>query len=161
MKNWMFFIGMALMLFGGCQEDEALVTMDDMAVQARDVEYTAKQGEQIVLYIGQKVMIEPEGFTIMFKDVLEDNRCPTELDCIWEGRAVVQLEFEKVDDCVVTALESPNSRPEYGNVTNIFEKSVKLLKVCPYPKESNVISMKHYQVVLRVDKPVLTTGDGI
>ncbi len=153
-------IGMALMLFGGCQEDDALVSMDEMTLQTRDIDYTAKGvGNQITLGFGESVLIEPEGFTILFRDVMEDSRYPRDLDCIWEGRAVIQFEFERVDDCIVATLESPNSRSEDGNILNMFGKSVKLLKVAPYPQNSNTIPLRQYKVVIQVARPILDAGD--
>lgn len=71
------------------------------------------------------------GHTIVFREVVEDSRCPRGVDCVWEGRVVVTLEVDgegvtlsnherdenhvyKLDDGVLV-LETVNPYPDAGN----------------------------------------------
>ena len=47
-------------------------------------------GEEFTLSVGEHVDL-PDGWTIFFEGVESDSRCPTDVVCIWQGEAVVQL----------------------------------------------------------------------
>lgn len=158
MKNWMFLIGMALLLTGGCQQDDALISMEDLDMKTQEMRYTAQVGEQITLQVGDVVNIMPDGFSVRFRDIPEDNRCPAALDCIWEGRAVIELGIEKKGNVEVILLETPNSQNENGNLGNVQGRTIKLLKVAPYPQTDNFIPLRQYKIVIQV-LPQVSVGD--
>ena len=45
----------------------------------------AKLDTEISLYIGESVIINDHGITLKFVDVLDDSRCPSDVECVWEG----------------------------------------------------------------------------
>lgn len=49
----------------------------------------------ITLAWRRPVLIQPEGITITFEQVLEDSRCPEGVDCFWEGLANVELSLQE------------------------------------------------------------------
>lgn len=57
-------------------------------------------GEQMILSFGDKGIYNDEGtqLEVVFSHLVEDSRCPEGANCIWEGRAVVELQInaEKV-----------------------------------------------------------------
>jgi hypothetical protein len=48
------------------------------------------------LAVGQTAVITGEGLELRFENVIEDSRCPLNVECIWEGRAsyTVRLTYE-------------------------------------------------------------------
>lgn len=48
-------------------------------------------GKPFTLGFGQQVDVPGAGLTLLFRDVLEDSRCPANVNCIWGGRARIQV----------------------------------------------------------------------
>ncbi len=69
----------------------------------------------ITLQWRRPVLIQPEGITITFEQVLEDSRCQTGTVCKWEGMTVVELSLQKSGQQATTFtlsdhdIERPNS----------------------------------------------------
>lgn len=104
------------------------------------------------LKINQNAKIEPAGMDVAFKRVLEDSRCPTSVVCVWEGRAVVELELKRDGATILDTLATKSSVPNPPDSTFVFGHKVKLLEVNPYPKTPNSINEKDYSVRLIVYK---------
>lgn len=49
---------------------------------------------QIAIKIEEGASIELKGIHITFESVIEDSRCPKYTNCIWEGRAIVQVKMK-------------------------------------------------------------------
>ncbi|NNF59280.1 MAG: hypothetical protein HKN04_13680 [Rhodothermaceae bacterium] len=52
---------------------------------------TRSLGERFTLERGASALVD--GQRLRFDAVLEDSRCPTNVTCVWEGKAVVSLTF--------------------------------------------------------------------
>jgi len=70
-----------------------------VACQQQDA--AASLGQPFELAPGQPVTISETGLQVQFNAVTEDSRCPAQVQCIWAGRASVEL-----------ALIAPNVAPE-------------------------------------------------
>ncbi len=151
MKNWIFLIAAAFLFFSGCLEDESIVPMDENALVTLTDE-TTMIGEAIILTFNETVMITPDGFTVTFADVPEDNRCPTGVACIWEGRAVIKLVFKNRKESQEAFLETPNSIEAYGQAVNVFGRTIKLIDVAPYPYKDIPITLKQYRATILADE---------
>lgn len=55
----------------------------------------AKLNEKISLGANQKAHVKSDKLTIEFVKVLEDSRCPVDVDCVWAGSAKVQIKVSK------------------------------------------------------------------
>ena len=152
MKNWIIILVAAFLFFSGCQKDEAIIPVEELAI-AQTVSDVVAMGEKFVLTHNTSVMVAPEGFTITFADVEEDSRCPTETNCAWEGRAVVKLYVQGADKSYEVILETPNSMDEFGQLANLFERSIRLVDLAPYPDATHPIALEQYQLSMVVNKP--------
>ena len=149
MKTWFVLIVAAFLFFSGCQKDETILPMDELAmISANDKTVTI--GEEIFLLMYESVTIVPDGFSITFDAVPEDSRCPRGAVCIWEGRAVIKLTIENREACHEIFLETPNSQQSQGPAVNLFGRTIKLLLVAPYPNATHQITDKEYRIVLVV-----------
>ena len=56
------------------------------------------QPEAIVaLRLGDRVRVAGTGWSVAFREVIEDSRCPVDVQCIWAGQVVVRLVGEHSD----------------------------------------------------------------
>lgn len=162
MKKWIFatlLFGAAIFTYFGCQKDSALGSVDDLNVKTEAVRLNVDLGETFTVQYGNVVTVEPDGFTLFFRDVKEDSRCPATVNCIWEGRAVLEIELEGLDEFQIVELETLNSRNEEGNVVNFMGHSIKLLKVTPYPESVNSIPPKLYEATFELGRAEAEIGD--
>ncbi len=83
------------------------------------------------LPLGESVFLK-NGYTLKFEKVIQDSRCPTNVDCVWQGEAKVLLLLKK-DDILQEKKEiklGGNNKEvsfTYGN------KEIKIYNLAPYP----------------------------
>lgn len=58
----------------------------------------------VTVALGSRVAIAGTGWTIKFVEVVEDSRCPIDVQCIWAGQVVVRLVGEHSDGRVTALL---------------------------------------------------------
>ncbi|MFI5509737.1 hypothetical protein ACIA48_19905 [Mycobacterium sp. NPDC051804] len=119
-KTW---IATLVLLLAGCQSH---------AAQADPIEAVLDQ--EFVLHGGQQVAIRGADLRLRFADVLEDSRCPTEVECFWTGQARIAVDAE-LGQGVPTSLEfNTNPAPGQGKLTNdVGGYMVELKTLEPYP----------------------------
>ena len=95
-----------------------------------------------------------DGVTVEFSEVLEDSRCPTNVTCVWEGRAKVKVlvteeGMETVERVVIFGKVMGN---ESGDrvLCERNEFSVEAKQLVPYPMDPG----KQLDYILLVDKRV-------
>ncbi len=76
---------------------------------------------------------------------VQDSRCPGDVVCIWQGEAVVDIEFTKPFQQNIQLNTFDNLVDIVGNYT------VKLLNVSPYPVSTQTIKTEDYTIKLRID----------
>ena len=54
----------------------------------------ARFGEEFPLPLGESIPLDGSGYTIVFRKVLEDSRCPVDRTCVWEGNARIEIELK-------------------------------------------------------------------
>lgn len=104
----------------------------------------------IVIDYNQKVLIEEEGVSIKFINVISDSRCPTAAECVWAGEAELQFIASRANDSILFNLI--NSGQHFGQDTILFDLHIKLAEVIPYPDVSKRIVLKEYKAKLIIDK---------
>ena len=91
----------------------------------------------IRVHLGETVKLDDVSIT--FSEILEDSRCPTNVDCIWAGRAHVVLIVKEEGEKAIT------KEVFFGQVLKDEKKDMVLLlrpdftieamNIAPYPKE--------------------------
>jgi hypothetical protein len=89
-------------------------------------------GQPFGLAIGQTAIVTETGLQVGFRRVLEDSRCPAQVNCVWAGRVTVELD-----------VQAPNDAPE----------TVVLSTCCPSPQTSH-----HVYAGQSIDLVNLTPG---
>jgi hypothetical protein len=120
----------ALAALTACAHEDTLGTNDDVRTQ-RDV----VMDQEFTMAVGDMVRVEGTHVLVFFDAVTEDSRCPTGVQCPWEGDAAVLLElsadnaeFAPQPRTLHTALE-PRA-VEFLGVT------IRLVEVAPYPNSA-------------------------
>jgi len=110
----------------------------------------AELGQEFSISIGQTVTITDEDMEITFKEVMKDNRCPSDVDCITAGEVVCLMQITKGESVYNIELAQPGlyhgySQESFGGYKYNF-------KVEPYPESDKTISTGEYRVLLTVSK---------
>jgi hypothetical protein len=140
--TWPFVVllGLALM---SCRFDEA----------ARADVPEVNLNEAFTLAGGQEGLITNEKLRLRFAEVLEDSRCPTQVECFWTGQARIAISVHP-DGSGSTTVEF-NTNPAPGQtvkVAHVGQYSVELQSLDPYPQTPDAIPFDDYRATLVVRK---------
>ncbi len=138
-------LALAALLFGAC----AGATTDPSprpTAEARILE--ARAGESVTLAVGETARFDGGQFTVTFRRVSQDSRCPSDVVCVWEGDGAVQLWLKRGWRSAAATLHT-RDEPKSAELDGY---SVVLVELQPYPT-SSPIDPAAYAVTLRVDGP--------
>jgi hypothetical protein len=132
----------------GCMGDGSLGVRDEDVGNVRRVAI----GEEFTMTVHEVVVVDDTHLLISFDGVTEDSRCPTDVQCPWEGNAAVRLElsseiaeFAPQPRVLNTSLE-PRS-------TDFMGLTIRLVDVAPYPSTAGQpIDPESYVVKLVVTR---------
>lgn len=111
----------------------ALAGCQSHAAQADPIE--AGLDQEFALHGGQQVTIRSADLRLRFTDVLEDSRCPTEVECFWTGQARITVDAALGQDAPTSLEFNTNPAPGQGKLTNIVGGyTIELKTLDPYPK---------------------------
>jgi hypothetical protein len=109
--------------------------------------------EPFALNGGQEALIPSEKVRLRFTDVVEDSRCPTQVDCFWTGQARIAIAVQP-DGGSPTNVEF-NTNPAPGQtvkVVTVGKYGVELQSLDPYPQTPDPIPFEDYCAMLLVRK---------
>ncbi|KQT17697.1 hypothetical protein ASG31_09225 [Chryseobacterium sp. Leaf404] len=103
-----------------------------------DVKTTTKEGEIIYLKEGENKFLKEYQMNVTFKGISEDSRCPKDVQCIWSGVAVAQVEVMATTSRPVTLQISSieNKAKNYHKSADFNGYTISLADVNPYPESS-------------------------
>ncbi len=95
---------------------------------------------EISLNIGESVFINDHGITLKFIDVIDDSRCPSDVECVWEGTVSLMVNIQ---------YNSQNLGNYILNSSNLHKASfmgyyVKFKVLEPYPISTEIIPKSSY-----------------
>ncbi len=138
MKNLLVLLGITLAGFS-CGENE-----DSLSQKSAELK------EPFTIKYGQSAEIDPIEMMVTFSKVKEDSRCPSSVQCVWEGRAVVEVKITQGSGSVTDFLATQSSAPTPADSMIAFNRVIKLLEVTPYPITPNSLEEKDYKIKLVV-----------
>ena len=111
----------------------------------------------ITLEWRRPVLIQPEGITITFEQVLEDSRCPEGVDCIWEGMTVVELSLQKNGQQATTFTLSDHNieRPDSDccwKEAQVWGLTFRYIMLEPYPVFEVVPDSTDYSLLVEINR---------
>lgn len=109
----------------------------------------------IVLKVPLGKAVEVENVTILFKEILEDSRCPQGTTCVWQGRARVLVEVSNnglppinKEIIIGTSLQNESLDNLLFSDENL---KIRALQLNPYPNVADTVNNKDYFLLIRKD----------
>lgn len=111
----------------------------------------ARLGFPFELRLNETAMIEAEGLAVTFVRVVEDSRCPHDMDCVWAGQVIVALALaqdgQDLGELNLTlGAELATPAPQL-----LGAYLIQILAVDPYPQSLGGVLPDEYVVTLQVD----------
>jgi hypothetical protein len=134
-------LGLALM---GCHFDEP-ARADVPAFNLNDA---------FTLAGGQEGLSASEKLLLRFADVLEDSRCPTQVECFWTGQARIAIAVQPEGSAPTTIEFNTNPAPgQTVKVADVGQYAIELQSLDPYPQTpDDPIPFEDYRATLVVRK---------
>ena len=97
-------------------------------------------GRQFDLAVGQEAQVEGTAVNVRFSGVVQDSRCACNVQCVWEGNAVVRLTLSSSaatpsESALNTSLE-PKQTPYAGYI-------IRLLGLKPHPTGKPILQTQY------------------
>lgn len=137
-------LSLMFLMFFACKKESADLFKNE--TQSLDVEH--------IIPFGDAVLIQDGGheFKIKFDQLVDEFRCPTDVDCFWEGRVIIQL---LVDDEHPILMADAAWQLENGTnlepLATFEDYTIELLEV-NYGEEENYGKAEFYSIKIIVKK---------
>lgn len=129
-----------------------------MAVVLWSCEKEPLEGENKSLVLKQKVELNvgecasgSSDLSICIDSVSSDSRCPSDVVCIWEGNAAVNVSFT-MNGTVHHLTLNTNNSDNFPSDTTIKQYHITLTDLTPYPISTTTINQGDYKASLIVDE---------
>lgn len=121
-----------------------------------EVKSSAKEGETIYFKEGENKFLKEFEMNVTFKGISEDSRCPKDVQCIWSGVAVAQVEVmgTTTRPMILNLASIENAGRNYHKSANFNGYTITLKQVNPYPESSKgTASLKgNYNIGITIKK---------
>jgi hypothetical protein len=135
----------AALLAVGCANDGTLGVRDD----ALRVDRTVEAGQTFTIEVGEVVLVAGTHVIVFFEGVLEDSRCPTGIECPWEGNAAARFEIS-LDNAELAPQPIVLNTTLEPRQTDKFGVTIRLEGLDPYPADLEPIDPASYVAELAV-----------
>ena len=113
----------------------------------------AQLGEAFTLAGGQGTAVSGENLTLEFDQVLEDSRCPKQVECFWTGQALLTVLVQREGQAPVPVEFNTNPAPgQNKQQANVGAYTIRLISLDPYPETPATIPLDDYRAVMLVNK---------
>lgn len=132
----------------------ALLALPGCHVDARADAPEFNLNDPFTLAGGQEGLIANESLRLRFTDVLEDSRCPTQVECFWTGQARISVSVQPESGGSTTVEFNTNPAPgQTAKQADVGQYSIELISLEPYPQTpEQPIPFGDYRASLTVRK---------
>ncbi|MCL4266829.1 MAG: hypothetical protein KJ069_26855 [Anaerolineae bacterium] len=125
----------------------------DTAVPLPTSAPTTNLDEPFALAGDAETVVGTEGLTLHFERVLEDSRCPTQVDCVWSGQARILIVASQPGQEPVELEFNTNPTPDQTvDLLPAYGYTVQLIQLDPYPQTTDPILFADYRAQLVVTR---------
>lgn len=148
-------LGLSLIILANCnaqKETKSLIAAND---KEKSETLTKNEGNIIYFNEGENKFLKEYEMNVTFKGVSEDSRCPKDVNCIWAGVAVAQVEVMGIATRPMTlSLASmDNKGRNYHKSTNFNGYKISLVSVSPYPESQSTKELSgKYRIGIEISK---------
>lgn len=137
-------------------QKEAKVLTENQVENSGNLTKNIKDGSIIYFNEGENRFLNKYQMNVTFKRISEDSRCPKDVNCIWAGVAVAEIEVMGTATRPVTlSLASlDNKGRNYHQSADFNGYKITLTEVNPYPEAaqgSNTLNGK-YRIGIKIQK---------
>jgi hypothetical protein len=126
-------------MLAACKAQPETATPNAPTAALTPVGKTVGLGETVQLLPGGSVTISDTDLSIIFQEVVEDSRCPKDVQCVWAGQVIVRLGVSTGEQQAVSdVLMGLNGPPDAPNQVQVGNYTIELLMVEPYPTSQPV-----------------------
>jgi hypothetical protein len=111
-------------------------------------EAAGQSKETVKVALAAQKTAQKKKLTVKFLSVVEDSRCPEDVDCVWAGNAKIKVKLTSKGKSKEVEL---NSNLETNSV-NFEGYTVAFKDLTPYPKSTDTGAKKNYTAVFEVHK---------
>jgi hypothetical protein len=141
-----------LILIGFLAITLASLEQESFAQSSAPMIIEANLDSEFVLQINQSAEIKSEELKITFLNVTSDSRCPSDVTCIWQGQAGIELDVQKGEvESTISLSIGGDSSPE-ESIFNAY--LIQLVDVSPYPVSTKNIQSDEYTATINITKYV-------
>ncbi|WP_312089687.1 hypothetical protein [Chryseobacterium sp.] len=130
-----FLLSLGILSLFNCQSQKIKT---DVTTEKADI-HKKKSDEIIYFKEGENKFLKDYQMNITFKGISEDSRCPKDVQCIWSGVAVAQIEVMGTATrpmiLQISSIDNPDRN--YHKTVNFNGYDISLADVMPYPESSN------------------------
>ncbi len=156
MSSRIWVMGLCCLLLLGCNG----ISAPAPSPLASPLEPPALPSTQLVLGVGEQGQLPGSDLQITFQSVLEDSRCPADVDCAWAGQARIQLLLEQaaaepivLELALMTDTEGRVERQPMDDTGQLLARvgavAVTIVSLTPYPSQLGATEAETaYQLVL-------------
>lgn len=130
-----------------------LLTTACAAGQAASEGESITPGEPFRLAAGAEVRLPSAGLMVRFASVVGDSRCPSDVTCIWEGNAEIELLLSTNGEETSLRLHTQGSG-QYARQASAHGVTLRLETLDPYPVSTAPPAAEDYVATL-----LLTEGE--
>jgi len=105
-------------------------------------------GDTVAIKISQILVNDENKIQVQMDSVLNDSRCPIDVECIWAGNATVRFVLNSNSKKVRFNLNTTMQPRD----TIISGYKIKLVSLLPFPVSTHPISYKEYYAKIVVEK---------
>jgi hypothetical protein len=143
-----FLLVLACLALAACGTND--VTTPLRAPEAPGLSRSVDLGDSFDLGVGESATLKNEGLTVTFNGVDEDSRCPSDVDCFWEGDAEVNVTISKPGYTPLNTVLHTTLSPQAASYNGY---TVTLNGLAPYPVSTSTIDLDDYVATFTVTKP--------
>jgi len=139
-----------LILIGFLAITLASLEQGSFAQSSEPIGIEANLDSEFILQINQSAEIKSEDITVTFFNVTSDSRCPSDVTCIWQGQAGIEIDVQKgeVESSISLSIGGDSSPEE-----SIFNSYlIQLVDLSPYPISTKNIQPEDYTATIKITK---------
>src|SRR3989304_8015878 len=139
-----------LILIGFLAITLASLEEESFAQSSAPISIEADLDSEFLLQINQSAEIKSEDMKITFLNVTSDSRCPSDVTCIWQGQAGIEIDVQKgeVESTVSLSIGGDSSPKE--SIFNAY--LIQLVELSPYPISTKNMQPEDYTVTIKITK---------
>jgi len=112
--------------------------------------------EPFWLNFGESKVLMPDILRVEFQRLLEESRCPSDVICVWEGRARIGLLLQTPADSIQVELLLPGFATQGDTLAHqpvdTLGYRMTLMQLDPYPKSDRPTRPSDYKALLKVSR---------